>query len=47
MLGYSDTLKRELHGTTKESDPFARTGLTRLNEPLKSKGRQPIPSAVA
>jgi hypothetical protein len=30
QLAYVDTLKRELDGTTKESEQFARTGPYRL-----------------
>jgi hypothetical protein len=35
-------LKRELHGTTKESEQLLAQALPALNESLKSKGQQPL-----
>src|SRR5206468_12993363 len=44
QLGYIDTLKPELHGTTKESDKLLSKDLPALNQSLKMKGLQPIPA---
>jgi hypothetical protein len=44
QLAYIDTLKRELHGTTKESEQLLAQDLPALNDSLKSlksKGQQP------
>ena len=41
-LGYIDTLKPELHGTTKESDKLLSKDLPALNDSLKAKGQQPL-----
>ena len=35
-------MKRELHGTTKESEQLLAQDLPVLNESLKAKGQQPI-----
>jgi hypothetical protein len=42
-------LKRELHGTTKESEQLLAQDLPVLNESLNAKGQQPIeaPAKVA
>jgi hypothetical protein len=42
QLGYIDTLKPELHGTTKESDKLLSQDLPALNQSFKVKGLQPI-----
>jgi hypothetical protein len=42
QFAYIDTLKRELHGTTKEFDQLLAQNLPALNDSLKSKGQQPI-----
>jgi hypothetical protein len=41
-LAYIDTLKRELHGTTKESGQLLAQDLPALNESLKAKSQQPV-----
>jgi hypothetical protein len=40
-------LKRELHGTTKESEQLLAQDLPVLNESLKAKGQQPIEASPA
>jgi len=47
QFGCIDTLKRELHGTTKESEQFLAQDLPVLNESLKAKGQQPIEAPPA
>jgi hypothetical protein len=44
QLGYIDTLKPELHGTTKRIRQIASRDLPALNQLLKVKGLQPIPA---
>jgi hypothetical protein len=47
ILGCIHTLKRELHGTTKESEQLLVQDLPVLNESLTAKGQQPIEAPPA
>jgi hypothetical protein len=47
QFGCIDTLKRGLHGTTKESEQLLAQDLPVLNESLKAKGQQPIEAPPA
>ncbi|PYK16628.1 MAG: hypothetical protein DME55_11855 [Verrucomicrobia bacterium] len=47
QFGCIDTLKRELHGTTKESEQLLAQDLAVPNESLKAKGQQPIEAPPA
>ena len=47
QIAYIDTLKRELADATKQFDQLLAKDLPALNESLKAKGQQPIPSPPA
>jgi hypothetical protein len=47
QIAYIDSLKRELDDVTKEFDQLLAQDLPALNDSLKSKGQQPIPTPPA
>ena len=47
QFGCIDSLKRKLHGTTKESEQLLAQDLPVLNESLKAKGQQAIEAPPA
>jgi hypothetical protein len=47
QVGCIHTLKRDLYGTTKESEQLLVQDLPVLNESLKAKGQQPIEAPPA